>query len=409
VDGLGDGLGFVIEGEEKRDYASQSAGVGDVNGDGLDDIAVGAPGACSADGCNGIVYIVFGKKSGAPVALSDIGEAAGETLGYPIEGARGSVGWDVASAGDLNGDGLADILISSPFGGAFYVVHGQSSTATVDLGTFDDETQGMMGYRVDAPSADRNDYYSAANAGDVNGDGLPDAVFGVIRNQDALGAAYVVFGKLDPAPIDVSNLLGRGYAMRGPLKRSSAGYAVAGAGDVNGDGLADTLVTAPAVNCCSDGDAYIVFGKPDPMEVDLKSLGSGGIHIKGYLSGANIGESAAMIGDSNGDGLQDFALGAPRAGLNNRPESGSVFVVYGRDHSGTIRLSKPGFGFRIDGRRGVHCRRTFNNCIGDFTGASVAAAGDVNDDGRADVALSAAYSGKGPHGSRGRSFLVLGR
>lgn len=280
---LSDNQGFVIEGEGFRDYASQAAGVCDVNGDGFDDVAVGAPAVCTPDGCPGRVYVVFGKASGEAVRLSELEESESDA-GYRIEGAGRELGWDVSSAGDVNLDVLADILMSAPFDGSFYVVFGKGTPTPVELATFHTNSQGLAGYRIAAKPADRNDYYAVANAGDVNGDGRPDAVVGVIEKVYGRGNAYVVFGKADPAPVDLSALALHGYRIRGPSSQSTAGYAVASAGDVNQDGLDDTLVTAPAINDAGDDPSYVVFGNRDTTTVELRRIDSWATGSRGRTS-----------------------------------------------------------------------------------------------------------------------------
>lgn len=396
-----DWAGFLVDGESYRAYASRPAGVGDVNGDGLSDVAVGSSGACEGDQCEGAVYVVFGKKDEDPIDLHDVRKGQG---GYVIYGGAGEVGEDVTEAGDVNQDGLGDILIGSPFGGAFYLLFGKRDTNPVELSTFDLDAQGMAGYRISAPTAQRSDYYSVANTGDVNGDGVPDAALGVIRKNSAPGTVYVVYGKTDPLPVDLDHPELYGYQIKGDGSGATTGYAVSPAGDVNDDGLADTLIGAPWINCCDGGEAYVVFGKRTPEPVMLKQLAGLGQRIKGPRDFENMGTALSLLDDVNSDGVQDFAIGAPFASRRGRSTSGSVYVVFGRRDAGTIRVDDPKAGFRIDGARGRTCGK-YQVCAGDLAGSSLAV-GDLDDDAGQDLALGAPAAGKLPYSKNGRVFVV---
>jgi hypothetical protein len=152
---------------------------------------------------------------------------------------------------------------------------------------------------------------------------------------------------------------------------------VAGAGDVNGDGLPDVVVGVifAAGNGRSDaGAAFVVFGKPSASIVDLADIGTGGFRIDGAAAGDIAGKSVAGEGDVNGDGVIDVAVGAPDATSSGRVQSGAAFVVFGKGSAGTVDLASPGAGgIRIDGAAAA-----------DNAGYRLAG-GDINGDGRPDV------------------------
>src|SRR5262249_31089324 len=153
--------GFRIDGAAAGDHAGRVAGAGDVNGDGLADVLVGAP---YRSGTAGSVYVVFGKRSLKRIDLARLGNQ-----GFRIDGTGSGVfvGVSAAGVGDVNGDKLADVIVGA-YSGSSYVVFGKRSSTTVALKRLDDR-----GFRIDGEEFD--DYASrVAGAGDVNGDGLTD-------------------------------------------------------------------------------------------------------------------------------------------------------------------------------------------------------------------------------------------
>lgn len=394
---LGDS-GFVIEGADERDFASVIASAGDVNGDGLDDIIVGAPGANRNDqllGQSGRAYVVFGKKDVDPVHLSDFNDPVLSTGGFRIEGplSRSFAGQSVAGLGDVNGDGLADVVVAAPFGGSVYVIFGKTDPLPIDLAIFDLDAQGPLGYRIDTPSVDINDLMSVAGAGDVNGDGIPDVIVGVIPTLESAGSAYVVFGKNNPLTMNVRDLGDGGFRIKGPRGGALTGKAVAGAGDINGDGLSDVIVGSPTY-CCVKPAVHIVFGKEDSRPVKLARSSAGVIKIKSSSrTWTGIGRFVAGAGDVNGDGRGDVLISEPTLSVRSRVRAGAAYLVHGRKGTSTIELGQYQDGYRMDGARAY-----------DFVGNSLAVVGDVDGDGVPDVLLGAPGREDVP-----RSFLVWGR
>jgi FG-GAP repeat protein len=170
------------------------SGVGDVNGDGFADVALGVPQASPNVASSGQTYVVFGKADTTSVELTDIVEGIG---GFALDGeASSDLSGSVTGAGDVNGDGLADLVIGAPgHGGAgrSYVVYGKADTERVQLG---DIAMGEGGLALDGEGAVDNSGYAVGGGGDVNGDGVPDLLIGAPSNVGAAGPgrAYVVFG-----------------------------------------------------------------------------------------------------------------------------------------------------------------------------------------------------------------------
>ena len=438
---LAAGDGFIIQGDAGGDQAGRSvSGAGDVNGDGYADLIVGAN--LGDDGGNraGEAYVVFGKASGFG-SLDSAGRrfldleslAAGD--GFIIQGDMpDDRAGNVSGAGDVNGDGYADLLVGAPRGddggdnaGEAYVVFGKAD----DFGSPPDSTGRRV---VDLSSLGAGDGFiiqgdmesdyaggSVSAAGDVDGDGFADLLVGATGGNDGgnnAGEAYVVFGKASGfgstigsrRVVDLTNLAaGDGFIIQGDASGDGAGGSVSGAGDVNGDGFADLIVGAPNADVntpnpddddkTNAGEAYVVFGTASGFGsdmggrqvVELESLAAeDGFIIQGDTNTDRAGNSVSGAGDVNGDGFADLLVGA-RLGNDGGTDAGETYLVFGKDS---------GFGSDMDGRRvidltGLAAGDGFiiqGDAPRDYAGGSVSAAGDVNGDGFADLIVGANFA-----------------
>jgi Ca2+-binding RTX toxin-like protein len=407
---------------------------GDVNGDGVGDLLVGARGADPADPGGrfeaGQSYVVFGRdQTGFPAEfeLSSLLPANGGngSDGFVLNGIASSdfSGSSVSAAGDVNGDGIGDLLVGAnsadPDGrggaGESYVVFGRDQTAfpaVFELSSLA-AGNGSAGFVLNGIDAGDRSAISVSAAGDVNGDGVDDLIvgarYGDPGGRNSAGESYVVFGRDQtafPSEFELSSLLpanggngSAGFVLNGIDANDQSGISVSAAGDVNDDGVDDVLVRA-----LHAFESYVVFGRGQiafPPELELSSLlpVNGGNGSSGFvLNGSNSSVSAA--GDVNGDGVDDLMVGESGAG--------KTFVVFGRDQmafSPVFELSSLQTSNGGNGSAGFVLREID---LDDNAGAAVSAAGDVNHDGVDDLLVGAPLA-DAPESASGESYVIFGR
>ena len=399
--------GFQINGEGGGYAGTWASAAGDVNNDGIDDLVFGA----SAQGGPGAAYVLYGKNTAvsgafaADVAASSLTGAAGfKMIGA---GAGANTGARVDS-GDFNKDGIADLLIgASTYGGGYagraYVVYGKTGgpAGPVDLATLN----GTNGFIIENPYAYGNIGTFLDNAGDVNGDGFDDIIIGAGTGTTGYndGKAFVIFGRAagGPGTVSLNALNGtNGFVLNNGSGYSSLGFLSRSAGDINNDGHDDFMV--------GDGQAntvYVVFGKTGGFgaNLDVATLnGTNGFKITGPApsgtSGSIGGNSGNALGDVNGDGIDDLAIGNYFAS-NGVVENGSTYIIFGKaDWSSTPTLAVTSLngtnGFRIDGEAAGD--RLIN------VGSS-----DVNSDGINDIIVGTHQSDVGG-ANAGNAWVIYG-
>ncbi|WP_445247708.1 beta strand repeat-containing protein [Microcoleus sp. OTE_8_concoct_300] len=415
--------GFALNGIADSDFSGLSvSSAGDVNGDGFDDLIIGArnadPNSISAAGQS---YVVFGSNSGFGGSL-DLSTLDGSN-GFALNGIADSdfSGLSVSSAGDVNGDGFDDLIIGAtgadPNGinraGQSYVVFGSNSGFGAGLNL--SALNGSNGFALNGIAAYDYSGSSVSSASDVNGDGFDDLIIGANRADPNgitnAGQSYVVFGSNSGfgAGLDLSTLDGsNGFAINGIAASDSSGFSVSSASDVNGDGFDDLIIGAQGASpngISVAGQSYVVFGSNSGFGADLNLSalnGSNGFAINGIAAYDRSGFSVSSAGDVNGDGFDDLIIGAFGADPNGIRYAGQSYVVFGSNSGFGAGLSLSTLngsnGFAINGIAAF-----------DESGWSVSSAGDVNGDGFDDLIIGAL--GASPNGINraGQSYVLFGQ
>ena len=412
--------GFAIHGANEGDASGFPVShAGDVNGDGIDDVIIGAGGTDLDNTSNsGSGYVIFGSDSGFPHPLN-LAAIDGDN-GFVINGETTDdyAGEVLNGMGDINNDGFDDVIVAVPDAdsngnsatGRVYVVYGSAdgpvhpfSLAHID---------GDNGFVING--VNESDYLASAlsSAGDINGDAIDDFVLAASsaapNGNDRAGVSYVIFGSNNgfTHPYSLSSLNGdNGFVINGVNENDRSGRSVSAAGDVNDDGFGDLIIGAPFtdLNGHADyGSSYVIFGSDStfPSPLNLSTIdGDNGFIINGLAHGDRLGTSVSAAGDINDDGIDDVVIGAPWTKPDGATRTGSAYVVFGSDKE----IPHPFDLSSIDGSNGVIIIGDSEN---DDFGESVSAAGDVNGDGINDVIIGAFRDFSGQAGS---AYAILGR
>ena len=343
--------GFTILGSNSGDQAGIAvSSAGDINGDGIDDVIIGASTADPNGDKSGKSYVIFGRADGfdASIELSSLDGSNGFALSGVSEGDYS--GGSVSAAGDINGDGFDDIIIGARFanpgpGGEYggpsylgeaYVVFGSDSSFPAQINLAD--LNGSDGFVIMHPTAYDGLGSSVSGAGDINGDGFDDIIIGAAgiatsKYGPLTSATYVVFGSAEgfSASLDLTSLDGsNGFVV--PSSSDAFGSSVSAAGDVNGDGLDDIIIGASGSRFVNTETSYVIFGSTDgfPSSITLYTLDpADGFVIDGLRSADYAGSSVSAAGDVNGDGFDDLIIGALGASVNGESFVGQSYVVFG--------------------------------------------------------------------------------
>ena len=373
---------WVSVGDDQNwaEYGAAVATAGDVNGDGYDDVIVGASRFSTSNQSAGKAYVYPGGPGG--LSPGPDWTSVGDDLSYAY------FGTSVASAGDVNGDGFDDVIVGAPYvdttrqdvGKAYVYLGGPGglSPGPVWTSVGDDQTRAYLGTSV-------------ASAGDVNGDGFDDIIAGAPAyrwNRTRPGKAFVYLGASGgPSPTPIWTSSGDGQA------GVQFGIAVASVGDVDGDGYDDIVVGAPYFKGVTPslGKAYVYLGGPAGPSSTPSWTSTGDDDLWG-----RFGWSVASGGDVNGDGFSDLIVGASVG--NNNWGKGYVFLGGATGLSGSPAWTSAG-----------------DDQVAGLFGGALSSAGDLNADGYDDVVVGAPgfhtwnlYAGKAYIFTGGPGGLSLG-
>ncbi|MCY7363599.1 MAG: integrin alpha, partial [Ignavibacteria bacterium] len=385
----------ILSGDSANSYFGASVSTaGDVNGDGYDDVIVGAYQAGSA---KGKAFLYLGGS-----VMNNVSD-----LTFTGETTSSSFGTSVATAGDVNGDGFSDIIIGAPgynsnSGRSYIYLGGVLLNNVTDLTLTNSTTGTFFGYSV-------------SSAGDMNGDGFSDVIVGSYGYTSSTGRAFVYLGgAILNSGIDLT--------LTGETTSSSFGTSVSKAGDINGDGYSDIIVGAPNINTFT-GKVYVYYGN---SVID----NTADFTFSGEATGSYFGISVANAGDIDGDSYSDLIIGASNKvkayvfrggpGMDNIPDKifngEDIGDRFGYSVSSAGDINGDGISDLIvgdylndnngnnSGRAYVYINSNTGNDIEDITfinptgitneafGFQVASAGDVNGDGYKDIIVGAAFA-----------------
>jgi len=346
---------WLVEGNQQYiQFGTSVSTAGDVNGDGYDDVIIGAPCYSNPENCEGGAAVYHGSASGLSLVPNWLVES---------NQASARFGTLVDTAGDVNGDGYSDVIV-----GAHLFTNGQNREGAVTV--YFGSATGLSLLPDWGDEGDQEDAkfgFSVGTAGDVNDDGYDDVIIGAPRytnGQTWEGAAVVYHGSasgLLPFP---------NWGDEGDREGAEFGHSVGTAGDVNGDGYDDVIVGAPYwYNGQEDeGGAALYYGSASGLSSNPNWV------VESNMPGAEFGISVSTAGDVNGDSYEDVIVGAHYY-TNGQADEGGAVVYHG---------STTGLSF-------IPSWLVESNQEGAGFGWSVDTAGDVNGDGYADVIVGAPF------------------
>ncbi len=386
VAGTPDDIDFTVSGLGNDVRFGKTLATGDFNGDGFDDLAVGAPEQDYQHTDAGALFIYFGPVA-ANITADDAnalyrGDAGGDMLGYAL------------SSGDVNCDGLDDIVVSAPFNdeqntntGMVYILYGRTTGWSFNVSIDNYANASYMGL-------DHSDKVgiSVAAEGDVNGDGYDDVVIGapfVDSGDGDAGKVYIFFGRRKGW--NKQGLVIKANASYNGMERNDrCGHAADSGADMNGDGYDDILVSAPRsdVGDENSGQVFVIFGRRSKWNTN-KDITKANVTFTSSKANESIGVSLELVPSINGDIYDEIMIGS----VGNLTDPGTVYLFYGTYPAGWSKNN--------DINSAAH--RFTGESNGDEIGRGLAGLGDLTGDGYGDIAIAATM----PNASSGGRVYVF--
>ena len=355
--------------------------IGDLDNDGVTDLAVGVPHDDTGGNNRGAVYLLFMKADGSVKTFTKI---ASGTSGVPTIQNDKQFGSSVAAIGDLDGDGVTELAVGlgdNP--GVVCVLFLRTDGTVKNSTTIGNLTNG-------GPSLLTGDGFGSAitSLGDLDGDGVPDLAVGASGDDIGgtySGAIYILLMKSD-GTVKTSAKIAAGTPNAPPLTGNIGfGDSIASLGDLNGDGVTEIAVGADGDDTGGHdrGAVYVLFLNRDgSLQSGSKKIASGEGGAPALADEDQFGTSLASLGDLNGDGVTDLAVGA----IEQDGNGGGIVHVLFMNSDGTVQSSR-----KIASGTGGGPALT----DGDYFGKAIASLGDLNGDGVIDLAVGSQQDDQG--------------
>ena len=358
-------------------FGTSAASIGDLDGDGVTDLAVGAAARPTAGVATGSLYVMLMNADGTPKRTAEVN---GQTPNAPALADSDRFGWSAAGAGDLDGDGVPDIAVGALGHGIAGVGTGELYVMFMNPDGSVKRTAAVDGTTPNGPPLDDGDRFGASisNMGDLDGDGRADLAVGTFGDD----IMHLIYLNADGTVRLAAQMDSAAASAAAAAENVRFGESVAGIGDLDGDGVTEMAVGAPGrlLGHVSTGDAYIVFMNPDGTPKRAAEINSQTPNGPASLARDDrFGSSVAGIGDLDGDGVPDMAVGAT-GHIVDGAGTGDVYVMF-LNADGSVKRTAEVNSQTPNGPASL--------AAGDRFGSSVAGIGDLDGDGVTEMAVGA--------------------